>query len=359
MQHWQTDRRRLSDGKVPDEPYFRQAYDFCVQWLAGVEKYTVHTSGSTGVPKPIQISRSQMLASARLTAEALDLSTKGGTALVCLNVNYIAGMMMLVRGLNFDWKMTIVAPGANPLASVPAEATYDFAAMVPLQLATMIEQQGTRNGADRFGKILLGGAPVSLALERDVAILDVPVYHSYGMTETVSHVALRRLNGSSPEQDYQILGDIELGTDARDCLWVRGAVTAFTKVQTNDRVAITSHRTFTWLGRADSVINSGGVKIQLEKVDRVVEEVLLEMGSGTNYFAWHEFDETLGQKLVLFMQDKSQVPNEKVLLEKLGTRLTRYETPKAVYFVQNFERTPTDKLDRRATAAAYLKDHTT
>lgn len=356
MNYWQTSRRALATENIPEDPYFKQAADFCGSWLAGAEKFTIHTSGSTGEPKPILISRAQMSASARMTAEALDLPRSNGRALVCLNVAYIAGMMMLVRGMVLDWNLTIVAPGGNPLAELPDEAQFDFVAMVPLQLQSILSNPATQIQVGRCGKILLGGAAVSLDLERKVRELDVPVYLSYGMTETVSHVALRRLNGDAPESDFRTVGDIAFGTDDRGCLWVSGAVTNFVKIQTNDLITITSDRTFTWLGRADSVINSGGVKIQLAKIDRAVEAALHDLGISGNYFSWHEPDAILGQKLVLFIEASDPEIDRQALFTELAARLTRYEIPKAVYFVKNFMRTPTDKLDRQATATAYFEN---
>ncbi len=356
MNYWQTSRRALATGIIPEDPYFKQAVDFCGRWLAGAVKFTIHTSGSTGEPKPIIISRAQMIASARMTAEALNLPGNGGRALVCLNVAYIAGMMMLVRGMVLDWNLTIVAPGGNPLAGLPYDTQFDFVAMVPLQLQSILSNPATQTQVGRCGKILLGGAAVSLDLERKVWELDVPVYLSYGMTETVSHVALRRLNGDEPESDFRMVGDIAFGTDVRGCLWVNGAVTNFVKIQTNDLVTITSDRTFTWLGRVDSVINSGGVKIQLDKIDRAVEAVLQDLALRGDYFSWHEPDPILGQKLVLFIKTSDAEIDQHAILTKLTDRLTRYEIPKAVYFVKNFRRTPTDKLDRQATATAYFEN---
>lgn len=354
MNSWIINRDKVLQEQIPTDPYLKSVYDFAKAWLSGQEKFSIHTSGSTGTPKEIMLNRDQMIASARMTARFLNLP-EGTRALVCLNVNYIAGMMMLVRGLELDWQLTIVNSGSNPLLDVPKAAAFDFVALVPMQLSTILQDERTRGWVGYLGKILLGGAPVSEVLLQEIQTLEIPIYQSYGMTETVSHVALRRLNGDTPQDDYQVLPGIEFGIDARDCLYLCGAVTNDELVQTNDLVELTSSNSFHWLGRDDSVINSGGVKISLDKLDRVVGVVLQEMDVATEYFCWHEPDEKLGQKLVLFLEGEAPFLNTERLLEKLSDRVKRYETPKAVYFANQFIRTPTAKIDKIATANHYFK----
>ncbi len=353
MNHWTTHRERILQEPIPTDPYFQSVYDFAKAWLDGQETFTVTTSGSTGTPKEITLSRTQMAVSARMTGQFLQL-TEGTRALICLNVNYIAGMMMLVRGLDLGWRMTIVSPSSNPLLKVPQASIFDFVALVPMQLTAILQNEETVGRVGDLGKILLGGAPVSEILLREIQDIERPVYQSYGMTETVSHVALRRLNDDTQREDYQVLPGIEFDVDARACLNLRGAVTNHEPVQTNDLVEITSPNTFRWLGRADSVINSGGVKISLDKIDKVVGEVLQEMGVATEYFCWHEPDEKLGQKLVVFLEGKSTVLRPKELVEKISARVKRYESPKAVYFAKQFIKTPTAKIDKIATAQQHL-----
>ena len=353
MTSWITHRKKIFEDPIPTDPYLKSVYDFAKAWLHGEKTFTLTTSGSTGTPKEIKLSRNQMVASARLTGQVLDLQ-KETRALVCLNVNYIAGMMMLVRGLELEWQMIIVEPGSNPLLEVPESSAFDFVALVPMQLSAILQDEKTRRRVRELGKILLGGAPVSETLLREIQVLDSPVYQSYGMTETVSHVALRRLNGDARQDDYQVLPGIEFGIDARNCLSLRGAVTNDELVQTNDLVEITSLNTFHWLGRFDSVINSGGVKISLDKMDRVVGEVLQGMDVASDFFCWHEPDEKLGQKLVLFLEHGPSFLKTERLLEKISNRVKRYETPKAVYFAKPFKRTPTAKIDKIATAYHYF-----
>ena len=355
MSYWNTNREKIFREPPPNDPYLKSAYDFAQDWLVGKQEFTLSTSGSTGAPKPITLSRAQLIASAKMTGNALALP-ESTRALACLNTNYIAGMMMLVRGVVLGWEMTITEPSSNPLLGLAPALEFNFVAMVPMQLSSILQDEKTRERIGACGKILLGGAAVSKGLLQEIRQLKVPVFQSYGMTETVSHVALRRLNGDTPEENYRILPGIAFGTDGRECLFVHGEVTDFKVVQTNDLVEITSPNTFRWLGRADSVINSGGVKISLDKIDEVVGQVLQEMQATNGYFCWHKADEKLGQKLVLFVETVDSDFDQKELLAKISTRVKPYETPKAVYFVSTFARTRTAKINKITTAQSYFKN---
>jgi O-succinylbenzoic acid--CoA ligase len=321
-------------------------------WLAGQQTFILQTSGSTGTPKPIEIKRGQLVSSAHMTGKALRHGN-GTRALVCLNINYIAGLMMLVRGMELNWNITVVEPSSNPLSEVEENAIFDFAALVPLQLVAMLENPETADQLGRLGKVLLGGAPINVLLQRQIADLNIPVYQSYGMTETVSHIALRRLNGENGPEDYRFLPNINFGTDERGCLYIAGPVTNDEIVQTNDLVEI-SGNTFKWIGRADNVINSGGVKIVLDKVDAEVGEVFFDLNISNSFFSWFVEDEKLGQKLVLIIEGMENAQPPEQIISEIRKRLSAYETPKHVYFAQHFSKTTTDKVDKRRTVQQLL-----
>jgi O-succinylbenzoic acid--CoA ligase len=346
---WNTNAALIQTQNPPENPYFRKAYDFMISWLNGQSEFILHTSGSTGTPKDILIKRNQLSSSAHMTGEALELP-KGTRALVCLNVSYIAGIMMLVRGMELGWELSIVEPSSNPLLEFE-NPIFDFTAMVPLQLSTGLADENTSDMVENLGKILLGGAPVGMQLQKQIDQLKIPVYQSYGMTETVSHVALRKLNGPEVENDYKVLPGIEFGLDERGCIFLSGAVTNGEKIQTNDLAEITSENTFNWIGRIDNIINSGGVKIVLDKVDEIVAEVFYDLGYENNFFSWFENDEKLGQKLILVVLKNGNILSEENLLGEIRKRISTYETPKHVYFVDEFIKTPTDKVDKRRTVS--------
>ncbi|MCF0058595.1 AMP-binding protein [Dyadobacter sp. CY356] len=354
---WNTNVTLIGTQSPPEEPYFRKAYDFMTAWRNGQSEFTLHTSGSTGTPKDILVNKNQLSSSARMTGQALDLG-KGTRALVCLNVSYIAGVMMLVRGMELGWELSIVEPSSNPLSEF-GDPDFDFAVMVPLQLSTILTDKNTSGHVKNLGKILLGGAPVGVQLQKQIDLLMIPVYQSYGMTETVSHVALRKLNCPEIEKDYKVLPGIEFGLDERGCLFVAGIVTNGEKIQTNDLAEITSENTFNWLGRIDNVINSGGVKIILDKVDEIVAGIFYDRGYENNFFSWFETDEFLGQKLILIVQKTDEPLSEQKLIGEIRKRISTYETPKHVYFVKEFIKTPTDKIDKRRTALTVIDQNLT
>jgi o-succinylbenzoate---CoA ligase len=302
----------------------------------------------------LTVTRQQLASSARMTGEILRLGS-GTKALVCLNISYIAGLMMLVRGMELGWELTVVEPVSNPLAGFDKNISFDFTAMVPAQLAACLELEDTAEKVVRVSKILLGGAPVGVSLQSRIEKLPVAVYQSYGMTETVSHIALRKLNGVNSGVDYQVLPGIIFGKDDRGCLFISGEMTNGEKIQTNDLVEITSENTFRWLGRADNIINSGGVKIFLDKVDEVVAEVFFKQNRSEHFFCWYQNDERLGQKLILFIEEEGRKWDVPGLISEIRKQVSPYETPKHVYFADRFEKTPTDKIDKRRTAEKFFR----
>jgi o-succinylbenzoate---CoA ligase len=338
----------------------RAALDFCRRWLSDADEFVVATSGSTGAPKPISLRREQMVASARATGEALGL-VAGMRALVCLPVRYIAGQMMLARGLELGLPMTLAEPCADPLADLPAGAAFDFTAVVPLQLQAMIE--GPAGNIDRLNcmqAILVGGAPVSAKLEQNVQAITAPVYHTYGMTETATHVALRRLNGPAASPYFHPLPCVEVDIDDRGCLRVKGPVTLDRWLQTNDLVELIASPLpaprsliFRWLGRYDNVINSGGIKVQVETVEAVVEQAWLALGlAERRFFVAGLPDTRLGQAVTLVVEGAPLAADEeRMLLTKTRRRLERFQQPRRVLYLPLLASTATGKIDRRASLA--------
>ncbi len=326
------------------------AWRFCRSWLTGQETFTLHTSGSTGTPKPIILTRHQMAASARMTGRALGLQP-GDAALVNLNVQYIAGMMMLVRGLELGLDMTIIEPAATPLAGFPMETGFDFQSYVPLQLQATLEQTpGNIPLLNRAKAILVGGAPISRGLENRLQAVVAPVYQTYGMTETVSHVALRRVNGAEKRGLYSALDTIFFTTDPRQCLVIHAPQLNPEPVITNDVVDLLSPATFRWLGRADNVINSGGVKVLAGKVEAAVETVFARQNTGRRFFVAGLPHPQLGEVVTLIVEGAPFAPaTQESMLQAAAALLARYETPKSILFVAQFAETPTGKPDRNRT----------
>ena len=328
--------------------YEARVLDFVRQWLSGTQEFTLTTSGSTGPPTPIVLRRRQLEASAARTADFFDLGP-GYRALVCLNCEYIGGMMMLVRGLERNLHLTIVEPHADPFAYVAADAKFDFSAFVPLQLKTVLAA-GHAPRLDKMKAFLIGGAPADAALQQELQPLQAAAWLTYGMTETCSHVALRRLNGPQATTSFRVLPGIAAGQDERGCLTLRGDVTDDQLIVTNDVVRLLDAHTFEWLGRADFVINSGGVKVPAEKVELVLDVALAEIGVARRCFVAGLPDARLGQAVTAFIEGPALTEElENQLKGLLSARLGRYEQPRQLRYVPEFKTTANGKLDRAAT----------
>ena len=333
---------------APVNGYETKVLDFIRQWLNGTQQFTLTTSGSTGPPTPIVLRRRQLEASAARTADFFDLGP-GDRALVCLNCEYIGGMMMLVRGLERNMHLTIVEPHADPFAYVAAEAEFDFSAFVPLQLQAVLAA-GHAPRLNRMKTLLVGGAPADATLQQELQPLTVPVWLTYGMTETCSHVALRRLNGPLATTTFRVLPGIAAGQDARGCLTLRGDITDDQLIITNDVVQLLDTHIFEWLGRADFVINSGGVKVPAEKVELVLDVALAEIGATRRCFVAGLPDARLGQAVTAFIEGPALAEElESQLKVLLAVRLGRYEQPRQLRYVPEFKTTANGKLDRAAT----------
>ncbi len=358
------DPTRSSDQwPAPTTDYEATALQFCRDWQAGQADFVLHTSGSTGTPKPIRLTRAQMQASAQLTGAALGL-LPGDPALVCLNVRYVAGVMMLVRGLELGLPLTVVEPTTHLPDALPPNAQFAFTAVVPLQLQTLLADPRGLALLNPMKAILVGGAATSPALEQAVQTLTSPVWATYGMTETVSHIALRRLNGPSASDWFTALPGVTLGLDERGCLHIQSAATNFALIQTNDLADLQPNGRFRLLGRADSIINSGGVKVSPEAVERVIERILAEQGLTVRLFVAGLPDERLGQRIVVVSEklsmnnDQWKMQNGKSVIladvlaliqEAVRQEVGPYAAPKEWLITDRFAETPTGKIDRKAT----------
>ena len=350
----------------------RATLQFAHEWISGAQRFALHTSGSTGTPKPIYLSRSQMEASARATGAALGLHA-GQQALVCLPTRYIAGRMMLVRGFVLGLGMQVVEPASDPLAALPPDVRPDFAAFIPLQMQTLLDialvapsdscyaddtarSFRYRRLLEGMQAILLGGGPLDDALNRAVEQLSVPVYHTYGMTETATHVALRRLTGSARSAAFVPLPSVELSLDDRGCLAIRGPMTAGEWLQTNDIVDLRGDGSFLWLGRWDNVINTGGVKIQIEQVEAAIATCQAQRGElawvGRRFAIAGLPDARLGQVVTLVLEGAAlTVPAERAIEDALRAELERFALPRRFAYVPALPQTPTGKIDRKALNA--------
>ncbi len=224
-------------------------------------------------------------------------------------------------------------------------------AVVPLQLQTLLDgPPGTLDRLNAMQAILVGGGPVSAALEASVKTLAAPIYHTYGMTETVTHIALRRLNGAETSSTFRPLPGVEVGLDDRGCLRIKGPMTLDQWVQTNDLVELQPDGSFRWLGRWDTVINTGGIKVQVEQVELALGEELNALGLGERRFVIVPLpDERLGQAVAVIVEGEPLgVEAEAAIQSALRDRLDRFAPPRRFVYLPRLIETPTGKIDRQA-----------
>ena len=324
--------------KIEPLSYFNLTSDFekstikfCKEWLNAAKEFKINTSGSTGKPKTINITRSQMIRSAENTAKAFGLISED-SILVNLNTKYIAGMMMLVRGLHLKLTMYIVEPSSNPLLNI--EFKHNFYAFVPLQLQSIIESNNS-NKLNQAKAIIVGGAPISPYQEILFKKLKIPIYATYGMTETCTHVAIRKIGGNT----FKALEKVTFEIDQRNCLIINSPTAISNPLITNDIVELISSTSFIWKGRLDNVINSGGIKIQVEQLENKIAQILTELGTNIKFVISSEPDSKLGDKIILIAEEHFNTE----LVEQL---LEIYEKPKKYYYVEKFPETETGKIDR-------------
>ena len=322
------------------EPYEGQAGSFLLDWLNDKDFVEVKTSGSTGPPKKIRIKKQFMLNSARATGRFFDLGP-GTTALHCLPVNFIAGKMMLVRAMTLGWQLDLVIPKANPLDRI--FKIYDFCAMTPFQLDNSLSR------LHLIKKLIVGGGAVSTNLKNLVQGINTEVYETYGMTETVSHIAARRINLKKVKEEpipFTTLPNVDIEVDDRSCLVIDAPMLSEETLVTNDVVELLSEKTFIWKGRLDNVINSGGIKLYPEEI-----EAKLAPAIAHRFFISSLPDPALGEKVVLMVEsDFSEAALHNLEREIRNCRkLSEYETPKKIYFVEKFEETANGKIHRANT----------
>lgn len=335
----------IQQGKTRAQSAFEEStFSFLYQWLNNQPSFELHTSGSTGAPKKIKVTRDQLLASAKATLSALSI-TADGPALICLPTQFIAGVMMIVRCLEGNLKMTLVEPSANPLENLANESFY-FAALVPYQVDEILKQQGIA-GINRIKRILIGGAPLSEILKQKLQAASSSIYLTYGMTETLSHIALQKITGSDKQDFLTALPSITLALDARGCLTIEVPYLP-EKVTTNDLVELITPTSFRWLGRFDNVINSGGIKVFPEKIENAISLAFHDLQIDNSFFVAGVPDEKLGTKVVLVVERDSPLQEEdlRFILEK---HLKRVELPKQLVYTKKFELTDTGKVKRQET----------
>ena len=318
--------------------------EFLAEWHNDSPTVLVHTSGSTGKPKPMCVEKRRMEASARMTCNFLGLK-QGDTAFLCMSLDYIAGKMMVVRALTCGLQLIIQEPSGHPqLPSIGEGPGVDFCAMVPLQVWNLLHDAEGRERLKAIRHLIIGGGAIDEALERELQDFPNAVWSTYGMTETLSHIAMRRINGPDRSQYYTPLPGVSLSQNADGCLVIDAPALHDGKLVTNDIVEFHSSSsihlppsTFKILGRKDNVICSGGIKIQMEEVER-----LLRPHTRVPFIITKAPDTKFGEQVVLLTESIDVSALQDLCLELLP----KYWQPRRILHVDHIPLTETGKPAR-------------
>ena len=332
--------------------------DFLSEWNNGSDRVLVHTSGSTGKPKPMMVEKKRMLNSARITCDFLGLKP-GDSALLCMSLDYIAGKMVVVRSIERQLHLISVSPSGHPLKDINEEIT--FAAMVPMQVYNTLQVPEERERLTHIRHLIIGGGAIDASLEKELQALpgNIAIWSTYGMTETLSHIALRRINGAEASEWYQPFDSVKISQTEEGCLVIDAPLVCAETLVTNDIVEIESYiynkvekLRFRIKGRKDNVICSGGIKIQIEEV-----EALLKSHLEKPFMLAKKKDEKFGEIAVLLTEDEDLKKVEATIRRLLSgksddsnksseSKSHKYWIPREFRYVEHLPLTETGKPKR-------------
>lgn len=319
--------------------------DFLSEWNNDSDRVLVHTSGSTGKPKPMMVEKKRMLNSARITCDFLGLKP-GDSALLCMSLDYIAGKMVVVRSIERHLHLISVSPSGHPLKDINEEIT--FAAMVPMQVYNTLQVPEERERLTHIRHLIIGGGAIDASLEKELQALpvNIAIWSTYGMTETLSHIALRRINGAEASEWYQPFDSVKISQTEEGCLVIDAPLVCAETLVTNDIVEIESYiynkvekTRFRIKGRKDNVICSGGIKIQIEEVEEFLKPHLEKP-----FMLAKKKDEKFGEIAVLLSEDKEIKTVEATIRRLLSDH--KYWIPREFLHVDHLPLTETGKPKR-------------
>lgn len=315
--------------------------EFLSEWNNDSPFVHVQTSGSTGAPKPMLAEKRRMLASARITNDFLGLR-EGDAALLCMSLDYIAGKMMVVRSIERGLKLITVEPSGHPLNHsqlATDDCQIDFAAMVPLQVYNTLQVPKERKRLLQIRHLIIGGGAIDEALGAELKNFPNAVWSTYGMTETLSHIALRRLSGPEASDWYIPFPSVKVSLSEDGCLVIDAPEVCPERLVTND-IAEISPQGFRILGRKDNVICSGGIKIQIEEVESRLRPFLR-----VPYLISKRPDPKFGEVSVLLTE--GSIDEARQICERI---LPKYYLPRHYLHVDRIPLTETGKPARQQAA---------
>lgn len=316
---------------------------FLKDWFSDSSTLPVQTSGSTGKPKKMLVSKEKMLHSAQMTCSFLKLK-ENDKALLCLPLDYIAGKMMVIRSIFSGLDLYLAIPDGHPLAHNDTE--FDFAAMIPLQVSNSLKMDKEKKRLQAVKSLIIGGGTIDEQLVSQLSGMPNAVYSTYGMTETLSHIALRRLSGKNKSSGYTLFPSISISLDNDNALIIDAPLIAEEKLYTNDIVQINEDGSFNIIGRKDNIINSGGIKIQAETVESELRPFLKNIVFAISALP----DKDLGEIIVLIV--------EKTIDESIFQYLPKYHRPRKTIVISKIPLTETGKINRKQLKLQIIKGQT-
>ncbi len=310
--------------------------EFLTEWNNESDMILVHTSGSTGSPKPMYVEKKRMLNSARITCDFLGLCP-GDTAFLCMPLDYIAGKMMVVRSIERKLNLVSVCPSGHPLKDI--SLSFDkssLAAMVPLQVYNSLNVAAEAEKLRSFTHLIIGGGAIDDELAKALRSFSNHVWSTYGMTETLSHIALRRLNGDGASEWYTPFDSVDVSQNEDGCLVIDAPLVHEGKLVTNDIVELKDGK-FRILGRKDNVICSGGIKIQMEEVERVLRPYM-----ESNFMITKRSDKKFGE-IVVLITENDNIAEVEAICKRV---LPKYWCPHDYFYVERIPLTETGKPAR-------------
>ncbi len=331
----------INNNKL-NEPWVREIFNFLKKFLNNSKTIEIESSGSTGESKKLTIDKVKMVYSANSSGAYFGLNP-GDFALLPLSLTYIAGKMMLVRAIILGLSLRIVKPSSNPFLDNNVIENYDFASFVPLQLTSILNNELTKHQPEQINQIIVGGTSIDSGLLGKIRKMKNQVFETFGMTETLTHVAVRRLNlTETTNSPFRALPGIKFSVDNRNCLVIKSKELLDSDLITNDVVNLINDETFYWNGRIDNVINTGGIKIFPEILERQLEPFITD-----NFCISSLPHETLGRQIILIIEQTNQHSLYDLVWNKIFEVLPKYSRPKKIYFIQEFSRNKHGKIVRK------------
>lgn len=347
---WPALQQKIAQQTEHDSPFQQQLFDFLTQWFNDSDVIAIHTSGSTGTPKTLHVAKQKMINSAIMTCHFLQLKRQD-KALLCMPLTFIAGKMMVVRALVCGLDLYLETPSGNPL--VHNDQLFQFSAMVPLQVHNSLQCEVERKRLAQIDCLLIGGGTINPALLSQLASLPNRIYSTYGMAETLSHIAVCQINHTSVSSDpmqlwYTPFENVFLSLSTENTLIIDAPLLLDAPIVTHDIVEIRNNGDFRVIGRKDNVINSGGIKMSVEEIEAKLAAVI------TGSFAIGKLPcQKLGEMIILLVENN-------VDKQDIDAVLPAYQRPKKIYQVHHIPLTESSKINRAKVndMLAEIIDHT-